>query len=123
MNKDITIQGGKLFFGCRHVHEYSVEKDKPVLTQFAIRVYDKRLNTWVFIMGMDIVGEKIWLSAFRVDRETSMPSAYYDHWEEVEHILIRVAYDTVGREWGIFPDPVEPWGNIWEEYPDDEEYE
>lgn len=126
MNKDITIREGKLFFGKYEVDGYEVEDGKPLLKQFAIRVYDGKY--WNLVTTMDIVDEYIWLCGFNMKEgyngfDLSFPTAYYNSWNNVEYILNKICPGTRGKEWEIFPDPVDTSWPTWDEYPDDEEYE
>ena len=130
INKAITLQNGKVFFGDKEVM-YSGYYDggsysslDKIRRQYVIRVKDDSSDGrpyWSIATTMDIASHGlIWLCGYTLKGsgicDPSPPSAFYNQWSSVEYILNNLCRDTAGKEWAIFeeepPSHDKYWGDV-----------
>lgn len=105
-NKAVTMKEGKLYFNEIEIQCTKQYKDGRIAALYMVRVYDER-NYPVIVSGLDLMKDgKVWLGSYPIKmwkdgQQAIIPSAHYDDFETVEHILNNLCADTIGKKWII----------------------
>ena len=105
MNKDIRIEGSKVFFGNKECMDYYYRGVGDIPKWWVIRVMQD--NRWAFVCGLDLIDDMFWTSGFYLDnqfpnKDISMPETFHKEWRGIERIFNNIHPKTAGCEWAVF---------------------
>lgn len=110
LSSEVRIVDGKLVIGTKEVDTTGFPlTENKVPTLFLIRVKGEEhhgYRYWNLVTGFDLVKGGFWLGGCTIKHgygnDTSIPSATFQWWSQVERILDHMCLETKGKEWSIF---------------------